>query len=106
MARRYPQSMELVDKYPSLLAAIARPDSELRTDLEHALGISAADPHSEIGVRAGKVPLDRASTADAHAWAQRSPDLTRALIGPWLAASRRSGPRKEALESVLGEHPS
>jgi hypothetical protein len=47
--------MELVHKYPNLLAAIARPDSELRADLEHALGISAADPNSEIGVRAGKV---------------------------------------------------
>lgn len=47
--------MELVHKYPGLWAAISRPDSELRADLENALSISAADPNSEIGVRAGKV---------------------------------------------------
>lgn len=47
--------MELVHKYPGLWAAIACSDSELRADLEHALSISAADPNSDIGVRAGKV---------------------------------------------------
>lgn len=47
--------MEVISKYPSLRAAIDRPEDDLRKDLKRALAIQAADPHSDEGVRAWKV---------------------------------------------------
>ena len=47
--------MDVISKYPSLRAAIDRPEDELRKDLKRALSIRTADPNSGEGVRAGKV---------------------------------------------------
>ena len=47
--------MDLVAKYPNLLAAVQRPEDDLREDLARALAIQNADPNSDDGVRAWKV---------------------------------------------------
>lgn len=47
--------MDLTAKYPNLLAAVRRPEDELREDLKRVLAIHAADPNSEEGIRAWKV---------------------------------------------------
>jgi hypothetical protein len=47
--------MDLITKYPNLLAAFAQPEDELRADLKRALSIIARDPNSEEASRIGVV---------------------------------------------------
>lgn len=47
--------MDLVSKYPSLIAAVRRPDSELREDLRRAIAIVEESPNSAEGGRAAIV---------------------------------------------------
>lgn len=47
--------MDLVAKYPGLLAAVRRPESELRADLKRAMGTIAANPDSDEAIRVGIV---------------------------------------------------
>jgi hypothetical protein len=52
----YSRSVELVGKYPSLLAAVHRSEAELRADLKRAMNIIAADPNSD---EAGRLSVVR-----------------------------------------------
>jgi len=47
--------MDLVAKYPGLLAAVHQPESELRADLTRVTTLIAADPNSDEAVRFGVV---------------------------------------------------
>jgi hypothetical protein len=47
--------MDLTAKYPGLLAAVQRPESELRADLKRAMDLIAADPDSDEASRLGVV---------------------------------------------------
>lgn len=52
----YSRSVDLIGKYPSLLAAVRRPEGELRADLKRATDIIAANPNSD---EAGRVSVVR-----------------------------------------------
>lgn len=47
--------MDLVAKYPGLLVAVRRPESELRADLKRAMDIIAANPNSDEASRVSVV---------------------------------------------------
>jgi hypothetical protein len=47
--------MDLVTKYPGLLAAVQRPEDELRADLKRATDIIATSPNSDEVARIGVV---------------------------------------------------
>lgn len=48
--------MDLIAKYPGLIAAVRRPEDELRADLKRAMELIAANPDSE---EAGRVTTVR-----------------------------------------------
>lgn len=48
--------MNLLAKYPGLMAAVQRPEGELRVDLKRAMDIIAADPISD---EAGRISVVR-----------------------------------------------
>ena len=47
--------MDLTARYPGLLTAVQRPESELRADLMRAMDLIAADPDSDEASRLGVV---------------------------------------------------
>jgi len=47
--------MDLVAKYPGLMAAVRRPESELREDLKRAMDVIAVNPDSEEASRVSVV---------------------------------------------------
>jgi hypothetical protein len=49
-------AMDLIAKYPGLMAAVRRPEAELRADLKRAMDIIGVDPNSE---QAGRLSVVR-----------------------------------------------
>lgn len=49
-------AVDLTAKYPGLLAAVQRPEAELRADLKRAMDIIVADPNSD---EAGRISVVR-----------------------------------------------
>lgn len=47
--------MDLIAEYPGLMAAVRRPEDELRKDLKQASDSIAANPNSDDAVRLGVV---------------------------------------------------
>lgn len=89
----YSWSVELIDKYPSLLAAVRQPEGELRVDLARAMDIIAANPNSD---EAGRVSVVRNWIGQA--LRMRTPGLN----GPLAWAGRPLVVRVPPLPSIPG----